>query len=323
MKIAVLGTGNVGGTLGRRWAQHGRTVVFGTRDLQSEKVRALLAEAGENAAAASAVDAVAQGDVVVLAAPWAAAKELLESIGDWKGKVLVDCINPLNAEFSGLDLGYDTSAAERIAGWARDFGYSKSADEALAVWGHDEVLRDVVRVIREVRPDVVVTRFGPTDDTHGHHVASALLAEEAFALAGDPTYVVDGLAPWQPDRLVRNQSSWRIDATTDTSGWLSLDVGGYDPLTGRSWGEVAADSRTMHKSQGFGSAPSVGRTNLSTSNSCDSGSISMLPPLRNTNLSMRSAWTPQSTTSHTSVAPVSSRNWSNTAPSICWSVWRL
>ena len=118
MKIAVLGTGNVGGTLGRRWAQHGRTVVFGTRDQQSEKVRALLAEAGENASATSVGEAVAEGDVVVLASPWAAAKEIVEAIGDWNGKIIIDCINPLNAEFSGLDLGYDISAAERVAAWA-------------------------------------------------------------------------------------------------------------------------------------------------------------------------------------------------------------
>lgn len=141
---------------------------------------------------------------------------------------------------------------------ARDFGYSKSADEALRMWGHDEVLDDVVRAMRTVRPDVVITRFGPTDQTHGHHVASAVLAEEAFRLAGDPAYATEGLSPWQPARLVRNQSHWRIDEDTDTSGWLSVDVGGYSAALGRSWTELAAASRTMHKSQGFGSSPSVG-----------------------------------------------------------------
>lgn len=148
-------------------------------------------------------------------------------------------------------------AAQRFTR-ARDFGYSKSAEEALTSWGHDEVLSDVVRAVRELKPDVIITRFGPDDDTHGHHVASAILAAEAFTKASDPTYPGSILAPWKVDRIVRNESHWRIGPDTDTSGWLSVDVGGYDAHTGRSWGEVAADSRTMHKSQGFGSAPAVG-----------------------------------------------------------------
>jgi len=141
---------------------------------------------------------------------------------------------------------------------ARDFGYSKSAEESLAIWGEDEVLRDVVRTVREVRPEVVITRFGPDDDSHGHHVASARLAARAVALAADPSYTIDGTRPWTVDRAYRNESHWRIDDDTDTSGWHQLDVGSYDPLTGQSWGEVAATSRTMHKSQGFGAAPRVG-----------------------------------------------------------------
>ncbi len=137
---------------------------------------------------------------------------------------------------------------------ARDFGYSKSADEALQTWGHETVLQDVVDVVREVQPDVVIARFPTEGSTHGHHLASAILAGEAFERAGESA---DG---WSADRLLRNESSWRIDEDTDTSGWLSLDVGTYDPLTGRSWTEVAADARTMHKSQGFGSRPRVGPT---------------------------------------------------------------
>lgn len=141
---------------------------------------------------------------------------------------------------------------------ARDFGYSKSAEESLAIWGHDEVLRDVVQVVREVRPDVVVTRFGPDDQSHGHHVASARLAAEAIALAADPAYVLDGTEPWTVRMAWRNESHWRIDDDTDTSAWHRVDVGTYDARVGQSWGEVAARARTMHKSQGFGAAPQVG-----------------------------------------------------------------
>jgi LmbE family N-acetylglucosaminyl deacetylase len=148
--------------------------------------------------------------------------------------------------------------AEQYFTRMRDFGYSKSPEETLALWGRDEALADVVRAIRTFRPDVIVTRFPTTGETHGHHLASAILAGEAFTRAADPAYVTPGLEPWAADRLLHNRSSWNIDESTDTSGWVQLDVGTYDPLIGQSYGEVAAASRTMHKSQGFGSEPELG-----------------------------------------------------------------
>jgi LmbE family N-acetylglucosaminyl deacetylase len=153
--------------------------------------------------------------------------------------------------------------AEQLFTRARDFGYSKSAGETLALWGHDEILADVVRAIRRVRPDVVVTRFatdGPP--THGHHTASALLAAEAFRAAGDPRrfpeQLAEGLAPFQPARLVYNVSHWLLTPETDTARWLAVDVGAYDPLLGVSYGELAGRSRSMHRSQGFGAAQERG-----------------------------------------------------------------
>ncbi len=150
---------------------------------------------------------------------------------------------------------------------AVDFGYSKSAEESFEKWGKQEVLSDVVRVIRTFRPDVIITRF-PTDGGggHGHHTASAILAAEAFDLAGDPKafpeQLQQGLEVWQPRRLFFNGSSWwRKDvaelAKTDPD-WFSVDVGGYDPLLGLSYTEVAGRSRSMHKSQGFGAAETRG-----------------------------------------------------------------
>ncbi len=150
---------------------------------------------------------------------------------------------------------------------AVDFGYSKSAEESFAKWGKQEVLSDVVRVIRTFRPDVIITRF-PTDGGggHGHHTASAILAAEAFDLAGDPKafpeQLQQGLEVWQPRRLFFNGSSWwRKDvaelAKTDPD-WFSVDVGGYDPLLGLSYTELAGRSRSMHKSQGFGAAETRG-----------------------------------------------------------------
>jgi LmbE family N-acetylglucosaminyl deacetylase len=142
---------------------------------------------------------------------------------------------------------------------ARDFGYSKTPDETLRIWSREDVLEDVVRTVRTFRPDVIITRFeaggGPN---HGHHTASAILAAEAFKAAADPQRFPGTGEPWQADRLIHNQSNWRITPETDTSGWLKLDVGSFDPLIGQSYGEVAARSRSQHKSQGFGAAPQFG-----------------------------------------------------------------
>lgn len=141
---------------------------------------------------------------------------------------------------------------------ARDFGYSKSPEEALSFWGHDEALADVVLAVRTFRPDVIITRFASDGGGHGHHTASARLAAEAFEAAADPQRFPELGDPWQADRILRNQSTWRLGPDADTSHWMSIDVGTFDPRTGRSFGEVAATSRTMHKSQGFGSSPRVG-----------------------------------------------------------------
>lgn len=139
---------------------------------------------------------------------------------------------------------------------ARDFGYSKSAAETLAVWGHDEVLADVVWVIRSFQPDVIITRFDENPPNHGHHTASATLAREAFAAAADPLrfpeQLARGVSTWQTERLFHNLSTWRPVTIPDDA--LALDVGGYDPRLGLGYGELAAASRTQHKSQGFGRA---------------------------------------------------------------------
>jgi LmbE family N-acetylglucosaminyl deacetylase len=164
-------------------------------------------------------------------------------------------------ELLGLIRTHELLAARRVDGAeqlftrARDFGYSKSADETLRIWGREEVLSDVVLAIRRFQPDIIVTRFTTKPPNHGHHTASALLAEEAFAAAADPTRFPEqlgALKPWKADRLLQNVSTWNLPPNADMSAYLRLDVGGYDPLLGRSWGEVSAESRSQHKSQGFG-----------------------------------------------------------------------
>ena len=176
--------------------------------------------------------------------------------------------NLIGAE-QGTDLGVirtqELLAARRLDGAeqfftrARDFGYSKNPEETLAIWGKDAVLADVVQVIRRFRPDVIVTRFSPElTDTHGHHTASAQLALEAFHAAADESFHPEQLnsevQPWQARRIFWNRSSWSIKPDDDLSDFLKMDVNAYNPLLGISCGELAADSRSMHKSQGFGVA---------------------------------------------------------------------
>jgi len=162
--------------------------------------------------------------------------------------------NVLGGEF-GAQLGVirtqELLAARRLDGGrqfftgALDFGFSKSAAETLQVWNHQQVLADVVRVIRTFRPDVMVTRFSPTaGGTHGHHTASAMLAVEAFKLAGDPQAFPEQLGdlkPWQPKRILQNGG-----------GPLQIDISGDDPVLGEPYAAIAGRSRSMHKSQGFG-----------------------------------------------------------------------
>lgn len=143
---------------------------------------------------------------------------------------------------------------------AVDFGFSKNPEETLRFWDHDKILSDTVWVIRRFRPDVVVTRFSPEDRlTHGHHTASAILATEAFPVAGDPKKFSDQLLlvkPWQPKRLVWNTSPFFYSNRKipfDPTGLTTLEAGGYNPLLGEAYTEMAAASVSMHKSQGVGS----------------------------------------------------------------------
>lgn len=118
MKIAVIGAGNVGGTLGSAWANRGHEVIFGVRDAADPKLAQLLARAGGKARAAAVKDAAAAADVVALTVPWPAAQDALRRSGDLRGKVLLDCTNPLKPDLSGLTVGHTTSAGEQVAAWA-------------------------------------------------------------------------------------------------------------------------------------------------------------------------------------------------------------
>lgn len=141
---------------------------------------------------------------------------------------------------------------------AIDFGYSKSPDESLKFWDEDKILSDFVWIIRKFKPDVIITRFNQTPGTtHGHHTASAILANKAFNLSGDPSAYPDQLKyvkTWKPKRIFWNGSLrfQNIDSYNKDE-ILKIDVGLYNELIGKSYNELASESRSMHKSQAFGS----------------------------------------------------------------------
>lgn len=118
MKIAIIGAGSVGGSLGKAWAKQGYQVVFGVRDAAADKVQTLLSEIGSNAQAASVADAAVAASVVVLATPWSATQEAIASCGDLTGKILIDSTNPLGKD--GLTVGFTTSGGEQVAEWAKN-----------------------------------------------------------------------------------------------------------------------------------------------------------------------------------------------------------
>jgi LmbE family N-acetylglucosaminyl deacetylase len=172
-------------------------------------------------------------------------------------------IGPEQGAVLGLIRTQELLAARRVDGGVQfftraiDFGFTKSAPETLAKWGHDRILSDMVRVIREFRPDVVTMSFsGTARDGHGQHQASAILAKEAFAAAADPARFPEQLRelePWQARRLVHHPF---MAAPQDAA--VRIDGGQYDPILGRSYAEIAGISRSMHKSQGMGAAQPKG-----------------------------------------------------------------
>ncbi len=146
---------------------------------------------------------------------------------------------------------------------AIDFGYSKTPKETLQIWNKDSVLADVIRTIRRFQPDIIINRFDhrTPGSTHGHHTSSAILGIEAFEKAAKSELYPKQLKQvntWQPQRLFFNTSWWFYGSReafekADKSKLSAIDVGLYEPVLGQSINEIAAQSRSQHKSQGFGS----------------------------------------------------------------------
>jgi LmbE family N-acetylglucosaminyl deacetylase len=171
-------------------------------------------------------------------------------------------IGPEQSELLGVIRTQELLSARRVDGGTQfftrvmDFGYSKSADETLNIWNKDELLEDAIWIIRKFKPDVIITRF-PSDRRagHGQHEASAIIAEEAFDLAMDPNIYpgqLEFVDPWQPARIFMNTGRWWNPNIQESDSVISLDIGEYDPLSGLSYSELGADSRSQHRSQAFG-----------------------------------------------------------------------
>jgi len=171
-------------------------------------------------------------------------------------------------ELLGVLRTQELLAARRVDGGeqffsrANDFGYSKHPKETLEIWDKELVLSDVVWVIRNLKPDVIINRFDHRSPgtTHGHHTSSAILSYEAFDLANDPNYFSSQLkttTTWQPQRLFFNTSWWFYGSeekfeNADKSKMLSVDIGVYYPNKGISNNEIASLARSQHLCQGFG-----------------------------------------------------------------------
>lgn len=161
-----------------------------------------------------------------------------------------------------------TDGGQQFFTRANDFGYSKNPDETFEFWKKEDVLSDVVMTIRKFKPDIIVNRFDHRSpgSTHGHHTASAMLSLESFDLANDATKFPESAKEhgvWKPQRLFFNTSYWFYGSKekfekADKSDHVKVEIGNYFPSLGLSNGEIASLSRSMHKSQGFGSTGSRG-----------------------------------------------------------------
>jgi LmbE family N-acetylglucosaminyl deacetylase len=180
-----------------------------------------------------------------------------------------------------------------------EFGFSKSSDEAFEKWGHEQLVADFVRVIRQFRPEIIVSRFrGTTADGHGHHQAAGIVTQEAFKAAADPARFPEYGKAWQAKKLYLNAGGGAgagqqgnagattpapegdVGATTPAPApegnagattpapvpapvSISINTGEFDVALGRSYAEIAAEGRSLHRSQGQGSVQNRGPSTTS------------------------------------------------------------
>jgi LmbE family N-acetylglucosaminyl deacetylase len=196
---------------------------------------------------------------------WLAKEKLLRTsyLSITRGDGGQNLIGSEQAELLGLIRTHELLAARAIDGpeqyftKASDFGFSKTTEETLKIWGEDAILGDVVWRIRNLKPDVIICRFPPDARAgHGNHSSSAYLAEKAFKISGDPTKYPEQLKyvdVWQAKRIVWNTFNFGGPSQVPSEKeYVKVEIGNFNPLLGKSYTEIAADSRSQHKSQGFG-----------------------------------------------------------------------
>jgi predicted dinucleotide-binding enzyme len=166
MKIGIIGSGNVGGALGKIWGKNGHEIIFSSR--HPGNLKGLAESIGENAYHGTVSEAVSFGDVIVLAVPWNQVNNALKSAGSFNGKVLVDCTNPLKQDLSGLEVGCDTSAAEQVAKQALDARVVKAFNTTFAA-----LMSSRSRAFDSMMP----TGFYCGDDNSAKSVVSSLIKE--------------------------------------------------------------------------------------------------------------------------------------------------
>jgi len=159
----------------------------------------------------------------------------------------------------------ETDGGRQFFSRAIDFGFSKNPNETLNNWDREKLLEDVVWIIRKFQPDIIINRFNDVPGTtHGHHTTSAMISLEAFEKADDPNVFPDQLQwvePWQAKRVFWNAYNWGGQYEPKKGKlYHRFDVGDMNPLLGKTYSKIAADSRTMHKSQGFGSTAQLGES---------------------------------------------------------------
>jgi NADPH-dependent F420 reductase len=203
MKIAVIGIGNVGGTLGPAWAKAGHEVIFGVRNPASKKVQTLLENAGSNARATSVAEAAAGADIVLFATPWSATQDAVRAAGNLEGKIVVDCTNPIAPDLKGLTIGTTTSAGEQVAQWARGakvvkaFNTTGSGNMAnplyesqpvtMFICGDDDKAKEMVaQLAKEVGFDTCIT--GPLYHARYFEAMAMLWVDMAYLQGRGPDF---------------------------------------------------------------------------------------------------------------------------------------
>ncbi|HZU36299.1 MAG TPA: NADPH-dependent F420 reductase [Gemmataceae bacterium] len=169
MRIAIIGAGNVGSTLGKAWAKKGHDIFFGVRHPQDDKIRQLVESIGPKTQAGTVAEAASSGEAIVLATPWQGAEAAIRAAGDLRGKIVIDCTNPLKPDVSGLEVGFTTSGAEQVAQWAKGAKVFK----AFNTTGSNNMADPVINGIRTVM-------FVCGDDEAAKSVVMQLAADLGF-----------------------------------------------------------------------------------------------------------------------------------------------